>query len=545
LLALVTAVQSADKQPAPAVTLCTPDSELADAQKFLEKVPAEDAPFFRFFTTYSIPEKVLFHGEQTEMRHRAELALPFVLNSCQGFKGEGLIQRPKRVAGSNTLWYIDIRDFGWKFDDIDAVFGIQPYFLAPLVNPNNNSIIFRVDWFLVNAMDVTKQDDRGLKDLVYYILQYGKGNEPKDADDFRKTWQVDIKTIREQKVETGTVVDAGDSGVSQHTRQLRRGRTIFGYYRETRDVKSHDFDPDKIQTRDYVEDIFANQSDAGEYIATAKTGLQTYMLSAGNNGKFKRVEFGDPTIVVDRQDRYDPRVRTGKSCVICHANGVIPYTNAIREFFRTGGDIRTYSKDLAREIRAFYLRSEDDEVEADNLIFTAAVKRCNGLDPAENMACFHDVYEWYWTKKVTLEQAALELGLCVEDFKKAIKPATTGRLTNLYHDKPMPREVWDSINVGGYIQAMLLVKNLQAKSIKVPEGTKKTDDVRPREVKVGDTVQVTVKESPLLDSQDRVTVYCLKDVTARVLEIFDDTWYFVECQGHKGYLRKSHARLVR
>ncbi len=123
------------------------------------------------------------------------------------------------------------------------------------------------------------------------------------------------------------VVDAGDSGVSQHTRQLRRGRTSYGYYWETRDVKSHDIDPDKFTQRDYVEEIFAKQADAAEYITSHKNGAQVYFLTAGNNDKFNRVEFGDPTIVVNRQDLRDVagnpfRVQSGLFRVMRKLNGI-------------------------------------------------------------------------------------------------------------------------------------------------------------------------------------------------------------------------------
>ncbi len=109
--------------------------------------------------------------------------------------------------------------------------------------------------------------------------------------------------------------------------------------------------------------------------------------------------------MVDRQDARDIRVRTGSSCVRCHANGIIPYTNAIRDIFRSGGDLRAYDKELARAIQAFYFKENGQEVEDDNRIFERAIKRCNGLTPAANMKVFIDVYEWY-SGKVSQAQAA-------------------------------------------------------------------------------------------------------------------------------------------
>lgn len=516
----------------------SPQSEMAAAETHLySKVPAEDVNYIRYFTTYAIPEKVKIGDAEVAMRQQAELALSFVVNSCASAQSEGYIERPHRVPGSDTLWYIDVRDYGWKTDDLDVVFKIQPYFLYPVVESKNNVILYRADWFIVNAMDLTKQDDRGLKDFVYYILQYGKGNEPKNADDFRRTWLVDIKTIRAQKLETGSVVDKGESGVSQHTRQLRRGRTVAGYYWETRDVKSHDLDPDRLKSRDYIEDIFANQVDAGEYIASHKNGLQVYLLTAGTNQKFAEVKFADHTLVVDRQDNKDPRVRTPKSCVVCHMNGIIPYTNAIRDLFRLGGNLKFKNKDLAREVKAFYLKYDGSEVEEDNRIFERAVKQCNGLTPEANMRAFLDVYEWYWTEKLTLAQAAVECGVEVETLRKALSKATTGRLVYLYHGKGIHREIWDSIHSGGYIQSMLLLRVASGKATPQPVA-------RDEQGSTPGVVEVVVEQTALLDRQDRTIGYLGRGVQARVYKVYDRDWYYVIVGQMEGFLRRSHTKAV-
>ncbi len=531
-------------------TACA-DSELAAAlaHKYGGAVKAEDLDYVYYFTTYSIPQRWKVKGVEVPLRREAEWALSFVVNSCASFRAEGYVEKPKRVPGSKTLWYVNVRDYGWVREDLDAVFAIQPYFLAPLTSGKENAVIFRADWFIANAMDVTKQDDRGIKDVVYYILQYGKGNEPKNADDFRKAWLVDVKTIREQRLETGTIVDAGESGVSQHTRQLRRGRTVAGYYWESRDVKTHDLDLDKVKSRDFIEDLFANQFDAGEYIASKKSGLQTYLLTAGVNDKFKEVKFGDPTVVIDRQDTHDPRVRTGKGCVVCHSMGIIPYTNAVRDLFRSGVDLRSKSYDLYRELKAFYLRNDGSEVEDDNRLFERAVKQCNGLEPAENAKVFLHVYEWYVYEKVTLQQAAYEWGVSVADYKKAIRPTTTGRLSQLYYGRPMPREVWDSVNAGGYVQSGFLIK-VGAKPPEAPpapeaakEKEKESPGPAPPEAPPSQ-VEVATENASLLDAEGNLLVYLGSGIRASVVRAGPER-YLVRYDRWEGYLLKSEVKPVR
>jgi hypothetical protein len=519
----------------------TPESELTVAWKFIysEAVKKEDVNYVRFFTTYAIPEEwETPRGDKIKLREQAEHALSFVLNSCQSFKADGLIARPRRVPGSKTLWQIDIRDYGWTEQQLDDVFAIQPYFLNPLVE-QPGSILFRADWFIVNAMDTTWQDDRGLKDLAYYILLYGKGHEPRDAEQFRQFWKVDINSIRVERVETGTVVDAGDSGVSRHTRQLRRGQSIYGPYWETRDIKSHDLDPDQLKSRDYIEDIFANQVDAGEYIARNKAGLQVYLLTAGNKDKFKRIEFGDPTVVIDRQDRDDPRVRTAKSCIICHALGIIPATNAIRELYQLGGDLRAKDRDFARVIKVFYLQQLNSLVEDDNRSFERKIKECNGLDPMDNMRGYANVYEWY-RQKVTPEQAAFECGLAIEDYRKAIKKTTTGRLTFLYHGRAMPREIWDSLNSGGYVQSMLHLRGASAQEYARQHKQEKASN-RPLRV------TVTAPSSPLTTEYGQVLRHLVYGSVATVLRVYEPNpeWFVVEAGGTQGFLQRKDTAPVK
>jgi hypothetical protein len=552
LLLLVAGPVLAEPMGPPAPVKATPDSELAAAEKFLYSghFKGDELNYIRFFTTFAIPDKFEFRKEAVPLREFAEKALPFALNSLANYQAEGFIERPRRVPGSDTLWYVNIQDFGWSEADVDAVFRLQPYFLTPLVSGKNPNILFRADWFIVNATDTTKQEDRGLKakDFPYYILQYGLGHEPKDKFDFLKAWQVDAEKADKFRLETGTVVDKGDSGVSQHTRLLARIRTVLGYFWHTKDVKSHDVDPDKVQSRDYVEDLFANQSDAGEYIATNRRGLQTYLLTAGNNDKFKVVSFGDPTIVIDRQDPHDPRVRTGKSCIVCHALGVIPYTSVISDLFKAGGDVLSAYKDVQRELKAFYTRYKNgEEVEQDNAIFEAAVKECNGLDPLSNMKAYLAVYEWYWNEKVTPAQAAVECGLTLPDLKGALRGATTGRLVFLYKDKPMPREIWDSVNYGGYVQTVLLAKvidaaktqwaNKAAKPAADPQPAKKPD---PAPEKPPERVVTSNEETTVTDSDGNPVVYLRGRTTLKVLAVEADR-YRVRTGKWEGYVKRSEV----
>lgn len=504
-------------------------------------ISLEDAKYIRFFTRYTLPAK---------LKAITWDCLSFIVNSTAHFTAD-TFPYPVIPLNGTDLAYIDIRNYNWDQKTLEIVSGQDPYFAEPLVIHEvpgygrivSGNLVFRADWVVFNWMDTTKQDDRGEKDLIYYILQYGKGKEPKNADEFRDFWKVNIKEIREERLEIGTIVNKGDSGVSRHTRQLRRARTIYGYYHETRDVKSHDNDPVTGFTRDYLEDLFANQADAMEYILSNKRSLQVYFLTAGNNDKFKRIESGDTAVVVDRSDKDDVRVRTAKSCITCHAVGINPSTNEVRRLLLSGAELKTYSHELKQELKAFYLKNQNTLVEDDNRLYERAMKECNGLDPIENAKNFVELYNWY-NKDVTPEQAALEWGLTLSEFKERVRGGVTGRMVTLYRGSAIPRETWDSLNAGVYTQAGLLIKRI-TRPVKNQGQPPPKLEIPQKIIPVFREQVIVIRNNvPLEAGQKRVLAYLPLDTIVNVLKSEPD-WYFVEYRGLQGWLHADYVRKVK
>lgn len=530
------------------------DTELRESVGFLQEQvdlykktggregwPEAQVPYIKFFTTYAVPDR---------LRKDCENSLAFVLNSVQSVNSKGYIVRPKRVPGSDTLWYADITPFGWSIEQFELLSKLQPFFAEPLIDHRiynygrliSGNLLFRADWFVVYVTDVQKQLDKDEKNLPYYFLQYGIGKEPKNLQDFQKAWRVDIKTIRTESIERGAIINKGDSGVSRHTRQVRRARTIYGAYSETRDVKSHDLSNGDInKPRDFVEDIFAEHFDAGEAIANNKVGLQTYLLFLGNLNKdkkdnFKRVDPGDTTIVVDNSDKEDPRVRTAKSCIVCHPLGLNPTTNMVKDLFQKKGDILARYDDIKEAIISFYLQDLDHLMEEDNRTYERAVRECNGLEPIENAKAYTRIYDWY-DKSLDIEQAARECGVTAKEYKEELKAATTGRLVFLYKGRAVPRDIWDSSNSGAYIQSLLLLKRIR---IEVTQTV--------QEVKLPFQAQVTTEWTEVYDSDDKLMVYLAKGIVVKVTALPYKDWFFVEYTGekgtYKGYVRRKDAKVL-
>jgi hypothetical protein len=501
----------------------------------IECATLKELSYIKFFTSYNLPRNIL---------EDSNIALSLILNHTASINSDAYIEKPKKLT--DTIQYIDIRDFGWTLEQFEAVMSIDPYVVDPLVDHRlynyvrlrygNN--LLRTDWFVVNASDITKQVDRGEdKILIYNILLYGLGNEPKTADEFRNFWHVDIKTIRAQKVEQGTIVDEGDSGVSRHTRQLRRGNSLFGYYWETRDVKDYEQKKaarsaklrDKFVEKDFIEDIFANNFDAQEYIASHKNGTQVYLLS---NGEGKVVNFADNTIVVDRSDTNDVRVRTAKSCITCHAVGINPATNALTSLLKRGGKIYFQNDELRRAIKSFYERNLNTLIEDDNRVFQRHIKECYHTEPdsIEAARAFTNVYDWY-VNKLSPEQAAIECGVSLPEYKEYIRPLTTGRLAQLYKNTNIPRKVWDSVGPGGgYTQSMLLIKKVDLAKIAEEAA----------QIKIPSILITRYHNVPVQNDKGKIVVYIKEVGTAIPYEKIEGPWYKVKYQGHDGWIYSEH-----
>ena len=449
-------------------TTPTPQSEVSAALKFaceMSKQNPEKAQTLRFFSTYNIPE-----NKQEEIFYE----LSFWIHSMVA-PGFNIVAPPKRVPYSPTLYYVYFDDYGWLRESWEFVAKIEPYFRAPWVHfedLNNlrlatvgNSIV-RADWFIMNTSDTTRQFDVNDENILYYILQYGKGKEPKNLKEFQDLWGVDLKDARDRGLDSAAILKSYI--VSRHNRQLLRNRTATGYYWETFDVKN------ETRERDYIENLFPddNARDASEAIASNGVGLQTYLLVAFDKGKDKRVEFGDPTVVKSIRDPHgDVRVRTARSCVTCHAEGIISFKHELRRLLTEDKkfcvELAARKKEIQLEIQRFYFGPIEDFVEDDKIFFKRAMKQVNCQTPIDNTIMFNNVMLEY-DKPVDLDAAARECGVSVDIFTQRIQLSVSGRLVDLLKpNSTIPRTVWENpvINAGTFGHAMLFVSAIQKKDI--------------------------------------------------------------------------------
>ena len=524
------------------------DTELATAAAWLEgqvaagHITGNDARYYKFFTTYAVPQTPLDLGglgiqgvpvPQT-LRQAAPYVLSFALNSLAAFDADGK-SVPPTVVGP-TLYVIDIRNYGWDLERWEAAVASDPYVVEPLVDPGayhrlyqlSGNALVRADWFVVHAMDARRQLDRGLKqdDVIYYILIYGKGRRPKTLDEFRTFWGADVGLAEKKKADSGAVIDKGKSGVSRGSRRLISVRTVLGEYWETRDAVNEDF----------VEQILSDNFEAGEAITNNARGLQVYTLFGGQK---QLVDDGDIKLVVDSTDQHDPRVRTATSCVVCHPLGINEASSEVVSLLKGGVRLESYDyKEVLQKIERFYLAGKFDTAAVQaNARYASAVAATNGLLPTQNALAYKTLVDWYAYAELDMNQCAAEAGLPADLFKSSIIATTTARLSGLYRlNKPVPRQYWEASVVGGkliggaYAESILHIKGRTAEEARNPIAlvpVQVVTTVVPAQIKVGRAV---LAELPA-------------NTTVEYLGIRGD-WIAVRHNGIVGHIHRSQCRVA-
>lgn len=536
--------------------LRTPQSEVEDAILFLSKLPPDDAQFVRFFSTYGVPPRE---------REDLVLSLSFVLHSLVGInwndpddgnagayyplatRENGQFKSYRRVPNTSTLWWIDLREFNWTAKAWEAVAQGDGYFAEPVVNHERSgalrllagNAVLRADWFITHVMSTTHQQDIEIEDDYYRTLLYALGERPKNTDDFRKFWGLDLKQARLLGNEFGTLVTKSQA-VAQRNRMLFAYRTDLGHHFETYDVNNQQ------GKRDYVESLFLNKkpgqppevSDAGEMFANNGLKLLVYDL---RDAQGNLVNFGDPTVVRHMNDVIgDARVRVAHSCLDCHASGPIPSENTLREFIESRAKLKAYDKrDAIRLKRNLLSDGFKEAVEENQRLFALGVKKSNGLTPSENGTIYLRSVTSYHAP-VTLERAAYECGVTTEEFRKAIlesKYRFGARLKLLVRTgEPVPRDVWETPGrdgiPGAFQQAMIMLNGLTVIEDEV---------VQEKRVKVYQ-VKSNWTRVPIMNGRTQVTTATGDDYLLSDGQIVNGRWLAVfTTGGDRGVVRNDYV----
>lgn len=480
--------------PAKIEKLKNPNSEVEDYLVWLQKQPQEDHIYLRGFTTYAIPQ---------ELRGSAVMTLSFLIHSMTGIsttdeenasgyyplalglydvdqkKWDGKAIAPiNQIPGSTTLFWIDIRNYNWALQSWENITKYDGYFVEPIVNHANNGLlrlisgnsVVRADWFIYHASRSVEQNDIiRTNNSIYRELLYSKVKPPKNVDEFRKVWSVDVERSRVLGNEFATLVTKSKN-VARHNRILFGYRSELGWMYQSYDVKSEQ------GKRDYVDTFYDMKGkpptvfDGGEIFATNALRMQVYDIY---DDKLNLADFADATLVRHLSDIVgDARVVNPHSCFDCHSAGPVPSENTMKEYLAgNGGLYLTTKADQLRVDRAYNQNKFEESIAENQELYKKALHRVNGLTPEDNLVAYNKIISWY-SRPVDLQQAAAECGVTVQEFTEKNKGGLQdinnkihGRVAVLLATKePIPRAIWEAPNTdgipGAFQQAMIAINGL-------------------------------------------------------------------------------------
>lgn len=415
-----------------------------------------------------------FYGVPPERRDMAIRVAVFQLNSLS--LGGSIVQ-PVAVPGTNgRIIRFDFsyfcrsnhpEDFDNWYNAWEALTATDPYFREPWVDPEeayklrkltaSSGAVVRGDWFIVHSsLEATANGD--FVDGFYskFLGLPGTDTELQNKFDIRVGDVADLQSDR------GAAVT--DSIVAQNNRRLVRSPTITspfgGYYWQTFDVIN------SKARRNVINNPIDFQFDGGEQILSLPNDLQAYYLIKHDAKKNVNTQLAEVPIEIANDKNFnDARVRSSRSCVVCHVRGINTYDNQFDVLFSTnppGGlvHLEFYDPQVKQRVQDFYLDPRTKaQVKVDQAKYAAAVYAATGLTAEENARNFKIIWDGYVTEDVDAARAAWEFGVPTADleFYLGDKRASTskGALLMLLKGGTIKRDTFEDEFANGMLLQLL------------------------------------------------------------------------------------------
>jgi len=180
----------------------------------------------------------------------------------------------------------------------------------------------------------------------------------------------------------------------------------------------------------YLKDLLSDNYDSVQLIASNPNGLISYFAA---DSKGKALDYLNPNISVDHHGLHgDYFVRVARSCKTCHVNGIIDIKDEIRNLFKGNFDILAYDdkfKDLF---------SGDLPIDIDRKKYVESLHKATDMDSVTFTFKFVSVWKEFF-RDLTIEQAAMELSMSLQDFKDFCLKSGEPHLFSLLVSNKIPR----------------------------------------------------------------------------------------------------------
>ncbi len=382
----------------------------------LDRQGRHERRFFRYFSLAPLANAGAGDDELQTYRN----AVAKLLNSLSW---SPRITAPTPIDPDRIILRIDLRDYQWDAILWNRLLADYPYGVledtaaarAVVVGTATRVPCVRADWFLASA---------SLAPLYYDLLQI-----PSNLSELERQLRVDTATdVQQERVSRAGFLG---SGISRNNRLIERHDAMNGAYWRTYDFEAI---PQNLVDRDLLlpdrRNLFAYplgpgladgnafQHAAGEVIFNLPNGLQGYCLVNAND---QRQNKGNTAIVSDPK-RPDRAVDAGVSCMACHARGINPKDDQIRD--HVAKNPKFFKRADAETIRALYVPKEKMRalMAEDSERFRKALEKTgNKVSPTEPVMNATLRYE----ADVDLPTLAAEIGLTPEQLQSRIEKSET------------------------------------------------------------------------------------------------------------------------
>lgn len=267
--------------------------------------------------------------------------------------------------------------------------------------------IVRADEFLFQTGAQADRKGHGYYDFLGF----------KSRKDAEQLAALDRKKAEELYRELAAIVPV--SGVALNNRQVFRFATISGSWWESRDTINN------VEKRNAVANLLEDFAhDAEEIVFTLPNSLPGYYLS---DNKGAQIDSVPDTIAPDhRSTNNDRRIHAPMGCVTCHQDaGLKPVRDYARKLYSadTGVSLATIAADpaKARRLESAYLGPIAKAYTRDVADFGEAIEEVSGLKPAALAKAYERQWSRYIDDPVTLERAAAECGVTVEELRGKLR----------------------------------------------------------------------------------------------------------------------------
>jgi serine/threonine-protein kinase len=361
------------------------DTLFATMLSDINSIDQEDRQFIRYITVAN----AFNAGACGVDFEREQYALYKVVNHLST---EAQIVPPVPVDSRGLIFRVDMRDYGWN-----RQVAVKPGF-SKIVNgvfqdQNQNAVPFNDLWEVAVAtaapynVEYTGDDADELKRQTNTLIPFIQSDAFIEAAMTENLYYafIDVPdTFAALEAQLG--VDEQDQ-IDQL--QLRRaGFATSGVSKQERIVDrfelnnqrggsfwvSYDFADNGLQNQSIYSDPFGRNQAGGEMIFNLPNGLQGYFVAANNDAGNRLTEAPLDVVVDPSQVKNLGAVTNGISCMSCHQDGIIQFTDTVRDWVLA--DPTSYDKETFQLVEDLYPTNEDmlDIVNDDKAYFQAALE---------------------------------------------------------------------------------------------------------------------------------------------------------------------------